>query len=179
MQQYFAFLRAINVGGHIVKMDDLRQHFTSLGFEKVETFIASGNVIFHSNLSDIETMEKFIEGSLREKYGFQVATFIRMPQELIQAVARQPFPPDAFSTAVAFNLAFLKQPIEAEALRRLKELENTIDRFEVVAREFYWLCLVKQSESKFANVSLEKIVGQPSTMRQMSTLRKLVAKYCV
>lgn len=178
MQQYFAFLRAINVGGHIVKMDDLRQHFANLGFEKVETFIASGNVVFYSNMSDIQAMETFIEGSLREKYGFEVAAFIRMPQELIQAVTRQPFPPEVFSTAAAFNLAFLKQPIDAEALRRLKALENDIDRFEALAREFYWLCRVKQSESKFANVSLEKITGQPSTMRQVSTLRKLVAKYC-
>ena len=39
MTRYVAFLRAINVGGHVVKMDHLRQLFESLGFSSVETFI--------------------------------------------------------------------------------------------------------------------------------------------
>jgi len=46
MTRYIAFLRAINVGGHTVKMDTLRALFESLGFLNVETFIASGNVLF-------------------------------------------------------------------------------------------------------------------------------------
>ena len=46
--RYVAFLRAINVGGRVVKMDDLRRHFVSMGLSDVQTFIASGNVIFES-----------------------------------------------------------------------------------------------------------------------------------
>ena len=50
MPRYIAFLRAINVGGrHTVKMDFLRDFFESLGFSNVETFIASGNVVFDSS----------------------------------------------------------------------------------------------------------------------------------
>ena len=45
MPKYVALLRAINVGGHTVKMDRLRRLFEELGFKNVETFIASGNVI--------------------------------------------------------------------------------------------------------------------------------------
>jgi len=48
MTRYIAFLRAINVGGHTVKMEHLRGIFESMGFSNVETFIASGNVIFAS-----------------------------------------------------------------------------------------------------------------------------------
>ena len=48
MQRYFALLRGINVGGHRIKMDRLRKLVEALGFEQVETFIASGNVIFSS-----------------------------------------------------------------------------------------------------------------------------------
>ena len=44
--RYVAFLRGINVGGHRVSMADLRDVFTSLKFGNVDTFIASGNVIF-------------------------------------------------------------------------------------------------------------------------------------
>ena len=41
MPRYVAFLRAVNVGGRVVKMDVLRKAFESLGFARVETFIAT------------------------------------------------------------------------------------------------------------------------------------------
>ena len=50
--RHVAFLRAINVGGHTVKMADLRRSFEALGFDAVETFIASGNVIFDADAPD-------------------------------------------------------------------------------------------------------------------------------
>ena len=52
MPRFVAFLRAINVGGHVVTMDQLRAAFQELGFDDVETFIASGNVIFSSPAKD-------------------------------------------------------------------------------------------------------------------------------
>jgi uncharacterized protein (DUF1697 family) len=62
MPRYVAFLRAINVGGHIVKMDYLRSLFEELGFTNVETFIASGNVVFDSSYKNPASLEKKIEG---------------------------------------------------------------------------------------------------------------------
>ena len=53
MSRYIAFLKAINVGGHNVKMDQLRKIFESMQFKNVETFIASGNVIFETESSGI------------------------------------------------------------------------------------------------------------------------------
>ncbi|MDQ3120394.1 MAG: DUF1697 domain-containing protein [Verrucomicrobiota bacterium] len=48
MARYIAFLRAINVGGHVVTMERLRLSFLEMDLANVETFIASGNVIFES-----------------------------------------------------------------------------------------------------------------------------------
>ena len=62
MSLYVAFLRAINIGGHTVKMDDLRQLFESLQFTGVETFIASGNVVFEAGSDNPQELEKLIEG---------------------------------------------------------------------------------------------------------------------
>ena len=61
MKKYIAFLRAINVGGHNVRMDDLKAVFERQGFRNVETFIASGNVIFNSDTHDPEVLEQKIE----------------------------------------------------------------------------------------------------------------------
>ena len=52
MARHVALLRAINVGGRIVKMDALRAACEQIGLTKVETFIASGNVIFESPSAD-------------------------------------------------------------------------------------------------------------------------------
>ena len=69
MPRYVAFLRAINVGGHTVKMEDLRRLFETMGFANVETFIASGNVIFESKSKNTQAMERKIENHLRESLG--------------------------------------------------------------------------------------------------------------
>lgn len=58
MPKYIAFLRTINVGGHTVKMDNFRRLFAALGFAYVETFIASGNVIFDTASMGKMTVEK-------------------------------------------------------------------------------------------------------------------------
>ena len=71
MSKHIAFLRAINVGGHNVKMDDLRQLFESLGLSNVETFIASGNVIFDAKVGNVKDAEKKIETCLHESPGYE------------------------------------------------------------------------------------------------------------
>ena len=55
--RHVAFLRAINVGGHVVTMDKLRALFTALGLKDVETFIASGNVLFAPSKGGVAALE--------------------------------------------------------------------------------------------------------------------------
>src|SRR4051794_1405623 len=94
MKRYVAFLRGINVGGHRVKMDHLRDLFTALGFSNVTTFIASGNVIFDTPAPDVSAIESRIEGHLKASLGYEVDTFLRTPAELATVVAFRPFPPE-------------------------------------------------------------------------------------
>lgn len=177
MTRYFAFLRAINVGGHSVKMDTLRHLFENLSFSRVETFIASGNVIFETDQEIENHLENRIEEALADALGFKTAVFLRTLPELAHITTCQPFPEESFSRVSAFNLAFLKEPPNEAAVGKLMALQNEIDAFAVVGREMYWLCLVRQSESKFATTVLEKVLGQPATMRQVSTMQRLVEKY--
>jgi uncharacterized protein (DUF1697 family) len=177
MSRYIAFLRAINVGGHTVKMDYLRRLFEEMDFTHVETFIASGNVVFDSNATNLASLEKKIARHLHKELGYEVATFIRTPIELAAIAAYQPFPKPAFESAAAFNIAFLAEPPCAAATQKLLALKTDIDDFHVHSREVYWLCRMKQSESKFSNVVLEKTLGQPSTLRGIKTIVKMAAEY--
>lgn len=177
MPRLIAFLRAINVGGHTVKMDHLRQLFAGFGFAAVETFIASGNVIFETPRRNTASLAAEIAAGLRAALGYEVATFLRSDAELAELVAHPPFSAAARAAAPAFNIAFLGAPVDAPAQRRLLALRTEIDDFAVRGREVFWLCRLRQSDSTFSNAVLEKALGQPATLRGIKTLQKLSAKY--
>jgi len=176
MTRYIAFLRAINVGGHTVKMDYLRQLFEWLGFSNVETFIASGNVLFETNLKDGTALEKKIESKLRETLSYDVATFIRTDTELHAIANCKAFVQSQLDAATAFNVAFLKEPLDDKSKQKVMALRTTIDDFHVHGRELYWICKKKQSESTFSNAVLEKTLGKPSTIRGLATIQKIAKK---
>lgn len=178
MTRYIAFLRAINVGGHNVKMEQLKQLFESLGFSNVETFIASGNLIFETSVKNTASLEKKIESLLHEALGYEVATFLRTPAELAAVAKYKPFKQTELDAALALNVGFLAMPLEESALKKLMTFENEIDRFHVHGREIYWMCAKKQSDSKFSNAVLERAIGARSTLRGVSTIRKMAEKYC-
>ena len=177
MTKYISFLRAINVGGRKVKMDHLRGIFESLGFTNVETFIASGNVIFETESKDVGKFQNIIEKKLNEDLGFEVATLIRSNSELAEIANYKPFPKHQGDSAAALNIAFISNPLDSKSKNKVMGLKTDIDDFHVHGREVYWLCIKKQSESKFSNAVLEKALGMKSTMRGINTIRKLAEKY--
>jgi uncharacterized protein (DUF1697 family) len=177
MPRYVAFLRAINVGGHVVKMESLRACFESMKFKRVETFIASGNVIFESNKTTAIEMQVKIEDCLRKALGYEVATFLRTDSE-VDAIARyQPFPASAMESATTFCVGFLGAPLNAESNRKALVLKTEVDDLCIHGSELYWLSRVRQSESTFSNAVLEKALGIRATFRSVTTIRKLAAKY--
>ncbi len=177
MPTYIAFLRAINVGGHTVKMDHLRRLFDALDFFHVETFIASGNVIFDSPSADPAALEQKIAAHLRNSLGYEVATFLRSPAELKAIVDHRPFPGPAVSSAHALHIAFLDREPVAEATKRLLSLKNEINNFHVHGREVYWLCQTHTSESGFSGAALEKTLSMPATLRNSTTVKRIASKY--
>jgi uncharacterized protein (DUF1697 family) len=173
-----AFLRAINVGGHNVKMARLRELLESLGLSNVETFIASGNVIFDSPGKEAEMLEKEIEDHLQRSLGYEVATFVRSAAELADISRYKPFATSELDTeGNSLYVAFLPAPPCREAERRLLAFRTEIDDFHVRGREIYWLCRKKMSESAFSGALLEKAIGMPATLRNANTVKRLAAKY--
>jgi len=178
MARYFALLRAINVGGHVVKMDRLRETFESLGLSSVQTFIASGNVIFESKARNVVTLANRIELRLREALGYEVITFLRTAEELAAIEAYLPFGTDDLRLpGNELYVAFLTEGLATEAKKKLASLENPIDSFHAHGREIYWLRRREAGESRFSGGVLEQAVGMPATIRNMNTVRRLVKNY--
>lgn len=177
MSLFIAFLRAINVGGHNVTMVELRDVFEGIGFKEVESFIASGNMIFRSRSMDVTALQKKIESRLLESLGYEVKTFLRTAAEVAAIARYRPFKESRLRVSAALNVAFLAEPLSAQVQKSLMTLRTEIDDFHVNGREVYWLCARKQSESKFSNARFEKMAGARATWRNIKTVVRLDAKY--
>lgn len=178
MPKYIAFLRAINVGGHVVKMDQLKSLFLELGFENVETFIASGNVIFDSK-SPAKSLEQKIEKHLEQSLGYEVKTFIRSTKELAAINQYRSFDDDERNAdGNTLYVGFLAKQPSKEAQKNLESKSSPVDGFHLNDRELYWLYRRNNGESKFYGGLLEKTLGMQATIRNFNTVQRLAKKYC-
>lgn len=177
MPRYVAFLRAINVGGHVVKMARLKELFDSFGFAEVETLIASGNVIFRSPSKSAATLEQNLEELLQREVGYEVKTFIRSEHEIAKIAEHVPFSPLAAGEEATLYIGFLKTAPERAAEKLLLAAQTSVDEFHIAGRELYWRCKAPSSESIFSGAKLEKMLGMAATLRNVNTVRRLAAKY--
>ena len=178
MPRYIAFLRAINVGGHTVKMDRLRRLFEALDFDNVATFIASGNVVFDTPDPDADGLAEAIERHLQAALGYPVATFLRTAAEVAAVAAYEPFPPRELDAAdAALYIVFLPAAPDAEAQVKLLAARTPADDFHCQGRELYWLRRRRLSDAAYPGPPIEKVLGQLTTVRNVTTVRRLAAKY--
>lgn len=171
--RYVAFLRAINVGGHNITMADLRKFFEQMGLGAVETFIASGNVIFESGRRPAK-LEEMISSELRKSLGYAVPAFLRTLPELKAVSEAEPFAASAMASAVAHNVAFTGSVLTPEQCAKIGTFESGVDQFAAAGREIFWICRARQSESRFSSAAMERSLGTAVTWRGMNTVRRLV-----
>ena len=163
-------------------MDELRRLFEGMGFSQVETFIASGNVIFETTATEPRELEQKIERSLHTALGYAVATFIRSTHEMVEIARYAPFDDPGLAAAAAAStlyIAFLANPPGEPAMQKLQSLASPVNQFHAAGREIYWLCRTRFSDSGFSGAQLEKALGIPATIRNSSTVKKIAGKYAV
>jgi uncharacterized protein (DUF1697 family) len=173
--QYVAFLRAVNVGGRIIKMTELKKIFESAGLADVSTFIASGNVIF-SSPKPAARLEPHIEAALQKALGYTVVTILRSVADVAAVAAYQAFPPRVVGDASLHVGLMQTQPAPAGVKAALL-LQTDIDELRVHGREIYWLGRKGVAESTISMAKVEKALQTPVTFRNVNTVRRLAAKY--
>lgn len=178
MPKYIAFLKAINIGGHTVKMDYLKKLFEQMSFEKVETFIASGNVIFDTKLKNQNSVKQKIEPELEKSLGYKVATFIRTTNELKEVSEYKPFKESDLNNAQnCLYIGFLDDQPVKESQKKVLALSYEANEFHFHNKELYWLCRKNFSDSGITGKTLEKALGMEITIRNSTTIRKMASKF--
>ncbi len=171
MGTYFAFLRGVNVGGTVLKMEDLRKLLAYIGFSKVRTYIQSGNAVFESPEPNKRRMEAEIADEVRHVVGKEVAVIVRSLEEVRAIVDAHPLAELGGEDKLYVTL--LSHDPEASDRENLLETMNEVDRHEMGRRVVYSFYGEGYGNSKRSNNFIEKMLKVTATTRNWHTMKTL------
>jgi uncharacterized protein (DUF1697 family) len=165
MTAYVALLRAVNVGGTgKLPMTELKAMCVAAGFEKVETYIASGNVVFESHRTEAQ-VKAALEKALHDYAGKPVGVCVRTAAEMAGVRDDDPFPEAPRNRTVAI---FLDHPPPADALDQAVGRKD--EQMALGLREIYVLY-----DEGMAHSKLRIPAAKTGTARNLNTVAKLAA----
>src|SRR5688572_10903311 len=127
MTTWVAFLRGVNLGKRQMKMAELKACCEAMGFTKVKTIVASGNVRLETT-KDGKLKER-LEAGLEEKFAYPVKVILRSAQELEAMIATKPFAPVDPNADVALHVLLSDAP-----MRPKPKLDDVLPSHVEVAR---------------------------------------------
>jgi uncharacterized protein (DUF1697 family) len=164
MIRYVALLRAVNVGGTgKLPMSDLKALCVAAGLARVETYIASGNVVFESRASAAK-VKADLEAKLSAYAGKAMGVILRTGAEMAAVLEANPFPKAPPNLTVAI---FLDDPPPPDALEHAKGRED--EEMRLGLREIYVHYGAGMGRSK-----LKIPAAKDGTARNINTIAKLV-----
>nr|WP_281389650.1 DUF1697 domain-containing protein [Pelagibacterium limicola] len=157
-------LRAVNVGGTgKLPMEELKAMCRDAGFIDPQTYIASGNVVFGTEL-DPAAAKAALEVRLEAYAGKKVGVIVRTPREMAAVLDNNPFPDGAPNRVLTI---FLDTPPPSGALDDVSH--QTDERVALGTREIY----VHYGEG-MARSKLRIPAAKDGTSRNMNTVARLV-----
>ena len=172
MPTYIALLRAINVGGRIFKMADLRAALEASGLEDVETYIQTGNVRFKTPMRSKEKVERYVEDTLAGGCGFEVPAIVLTPKELKRVYDDAAGLPSPLPGDLRRYVTFLKTDPPAEGVEEIDAWNVEGERATVVGRAVHMWLTKPSHEAKLSNARFERSLGVGTTrdLKVVSTL---------
>ena len=173
-----AFLRAINIGGRRLTMQQLVAALAPLGFEGVDTWQATGNVVFAAgDGADSADLERRISEVLQDGLGMAVPAIVRTADRVAAIATDVPFTvAQVERTEGRVQVLFVRDQPGPEAVAAV--LEHSTDDDELVwrCRELWWLPRTGVSDSRLSVRALEDALGV-TTMRSHRSVAGLLARH--
>jgi uncharacterized protein (DUF1697 family) len=169
MARLIALLRAVNVGGRKLPMAELRALCAELGWEDVETYIQSGNVVFSAS-GKPNALEEQLEKAIETRFRLDVPVVVRTAAQWAGYVAVNPFPE---AEASRLQLLLSKRPPKADAAARLMERAQAGEVVEAASGALWFHFPEGVASSKLTPALIDKACGSPSTGRNWRTVLKL------
>ena len=171
MRAYVSLLRGINVSGQkLIKMDQLRELYESLGFDHVRSYIQSGNVIFTCPEENGNKVIQRISSAIEEKFGYEVTVFLRTSEELQRILENSPFLEKRDLDPKKFHVMFLAEPPEQIIWEESEAAKSGEEDVASIGREFYIYLPAGAARTKLTNMLFERKLKMPATARNWRTV---------
>jgi uncharacterized protein (DUF1697 family) len=174
MAGYVALLRGINVGGsNPIRMADLRACFEQHGFERVATYIQSGNVVFDAPPTPAAELAGTLERMISAAFPYRASVVVRSRDQM-RAVVRGA--PEGFGSdpdIYRYDVIFLKPPLTARSAMASVSTRPGVDAAHPGRGVLYFSRLAARAGQS----RLSSIVGSPIypsiTIRNWNTTTRL------
>lgn len=178
MTRYVALLRGIAPALPNMKNHQLRGVFEQLGYERVQSVLASGNILFHSPRTDIPQLERTIQRALVDTLDIGGGTIVRELGELRSLLDSDPFPGLTHGRGSYLTATFLKDGNEPpEEIPVGPDQRTQVVGFDEAARVF--LTVIDNGDpGKTPDFMrwLDRTYGKDITTRTWLTVQRIVAK---
>ena len=173
--KYIALLRGINVSGQKkIKMVDLREMIGQLGFDKVKTYIQSGNILFEAADPDPASVAEKIGTAIAKTFGFDVSVLVKTRKDIEGIIDQNPFqnPEDLQANRIYYVL--LKDTPEPALVQAFRLETYPNEKFFISEECVYLCCLKGYGQAKLNNNLLERKLKIGATTRNHGTMMKLL-----
>lgn len=169
-----SLLRGVNVGGHMAKMDALRELYESLGMRKVETFIQSGNVVFATQARNRPALTRRLEDAFEKRFRFHSDVILRDAGELRDVLARNPFAGRPDIDPARLLITFLASEPDPAGAAKVRALDIAPEELHIDGREVFVYFPNGMARPKLPWQQVGKWMKTPGTGRNLTTVRKLL-----
>ena len=174
MTRFVSLFRGINVGGNkSVRMDALKELHESLGLQRVETYIQSGNVIFSSDDAIPSQLSRQIEEAFEHKFGFLSKVMVRSADEFNMTIENNPFKDQPMKETKWVVVMFLAREPISTALEDIQKTYSGPEELHLTGQEVYIYYPQGIGRSKLTNTFLEKKLKTMGTARNWNTVLRL------
>lgn len=174
MEKYVALLRGINVSGQKkIKMAELRSMLTNAGFDSVQTYIQSGNIVVSSQLSPDKIANK-IEQCILKNYDFHVPTLVLSKKEITDILQNNPFSLLKGYDVSKTYYCLLYTPPTKEGIENLTQLTYTGEKLFLHENVAYLQFENGAGRAKLNNNLIERKLGVTASSRNFNTIKKLL-----
>ncbi|GGF28977.1 hypothetical protein GCM10007298_26040 [Williamsia phyllosphaerae] len=173
--EYVALLRGINVGAIRIAMADLRTEFEALGLGEVSTVLATGNVRFSSDRTDVTALRGEIEAALSARFDYRAYVFLHSRDAIRSALDGYPFPTDQ-ADRHSYILFVADDDVRAELLGAAADLDPAVERVADGDGVLYWDVVKKMTlTSPFGKALGRARYKATTTNRNLRTVRSIIA----
>ena len=172
MKTYIALLKGINVGGHKkVPMAELRDLLSKSGFQNVQTYIQSGNVVFQSS-EETKNLEDKIQNAISSHFGFEVSVIVKTNAELRLIFDSCPF--ENAKKEKSYFIILNKIP-ERNLIEEVNKISYDDEEIIIKNNCLYFYCSKGFGQAKFNMSTYERKLNLVGTSRNYNTMVKLLS----